>query len=191
MHAMVKGLLAGAAGTLVLDVVTYGHMLVRGRSPSGLPAQVAERLAVGAGVPLGGSTETRDNRAQAVGALLGYATGVVTGTVYGLLHRRRPPLPVLVGGPLLGAAAMAGSDAPAITLRLTDPTSWDVTSWVSDVVPHLAYADHRRGVPVTRLTARPPHRADTDTSGARGLIRAPAGNAYFLGQSHPVPRRGG
>ncbi|GGV82597.1 hypothetical protein M3765_18925 [Streptomyces thermoviolaceus] len=139
MHAMVKGLLAGAAGTLVLDVVTYGDMLVRGRSPSGLPAQVAERLAVGAGVPLGGSTETRDNRAQAVGALLGYATGVVTGTVYGLLHRRRPPLPVLVGGPLLGAAAMAGSDAPAITLRLTDPTSWDVTSWVSDVVPHLAY----------------------------------------------------
>jgi xanthosine utilization system XapX-like protein len=138
MHAMVKGLLAGAAGTLVLDVVTYGDMLVRGRSSSGLPAQVAERLAGAAGVPLGGEG-TRDNRAQAAGALLGYATGVVTGTVYGLLHRRRPPLPVLAGGPLLGAAAMAGRDAPAVALRLTDPASWDVMSWVSDIVPHLAY----------------------------------------------------
>jgi hypothetical protein len=34
---------------------------------------------------------------------------------------------------------MAGSDVPANALRVTDPTSWDPRSWVSDLVPHLVY----------------------------------------------------
>ncbi|MEU2880895.1 hypothetical protein ABZ651_32805, partial [Streptomyces sp. NPDC007070] len=41
MHSISKGLLAGAVGTLALDVVTYGDMLLRGRPSSGIPAQVA------------------------------------------------------------------------------------------------------------------------------------------------------
>jgi hypothetical protein len=48
-------------------------------------------------------------------------------------------VPVWAAGPLLGAAAMAGSDVPATALRVTDPTSWDPRSWVSDLVPHLVY----------------------------------------------------
>ncbi|GAA2896348.1 hypothetical protein [Streptomyces mexicanus] len=138
MHAITKGLLAGAAGTLALDLASYGDMLLRGRSSSGLPAQVAERLAARAGLPLGDG-EARDNRAQAAGAMLGYVTGVAAGAAYGLLRQRRPALPVLAAGPLLGAAVMAGANGPSVALRLTDPTTWDVTSWVSDIVPHLAY----------------------------------------------------
>ncbi|MEU6809933.1 hypothetical protein ABZ920_13225 [Streptomyces sp. NPDC046831] len=138
MHAMTKGLLAGAAGTLALDLTTYGDMLVRGRGSSGVPAQVAERLADRTGVGLG-EGDTRSHRAEAAGALLGYLTGVGVGAAYGLLRRRSGPLPVSVAGPLLGAAAMAGSDVPAAALRVTDPFSWDTTSWVSDVVPHLVY----------------------------------------------------
>ncbi|MFE9356574.1 hypothetical protein [Streptomyces olivaceoviridis] len=34
---------------------------------------------------------------------------------------------------------MAGSDLPATALKVTDPTTWSLTSWVSDIVPHLAY----------------------------------------------------
>ncbi|MGW0084618.1 hypothetical protein [Streptomyces sp. NPDC003393] len=138
MHSITKGLLAGAAGTLALDVVSYGDILLRGRSASGLPAQVADRLADRAQVPLG-EGEEKDNRAQAVGALLGYVNGVGTGVAYGLLRHRRPALPTGAAGPLLAVAAMAGSIAPAAALGLTDPTSWDLISWVSDVVPHLAY----------------------------------------------------
>ncbi|MFF8595064.1 hypothetical protein ACF061_27160 [Streptomyces sp. NPDC015220] len=138
MHSITKGLLAGAAGTLALDVVTYGDMLLRGRPSSSVPAQVADRLAGRAGVPLGDGEE-RDNRTQAAGALMGYATGVAAGAAYGLLRDRRPPLPDWAAGPLLAAAVMAGANAPATVLGLTDPTSWDMPSWVSDVVPHLVY----------------------------------------------------
>ncbi|MFC4333372.1 hypothetical protein ACFPC0_37555 [Streptomyces andamanensis] len=138
MHSITKGLLAGAAGTLALDLVSYGDMLLRGRAASTVPAQVAGRLAGRAGVPLG-QGEERENRSQAAGALMGYATGIGAGVAYGLLRPRRRPLPVLVAGPLLGAAVMAGANAPATALRLTDPGSWDLASWVSDIVPHLVY----------------------------------------------------
>ncbi|MEU7058037.1 hypothetical protein [Streptomyces sp. NPDC046197] len=138
MHSVTKGLLAGAAGTLALDLITYGDMLIRGRSASRLPAQVAERLADRTGAELGDG-EAEDNRAQAAGALLGYVTGLGVGAAYGLLLHGRAPLPTWVGGPLLGAAAMAGSDVPATALEVTDPTSWEPTSWVFDAVPHLVY----------------------------------------------------
>ncbi|MGW2635722.1 hypothetical protein [Streptomyces sp. NPDC001348] len=48
-------------------------------------------------------------------------------------------LPAVAAGPLLGAAAMACSDVPATALGTIDPTSWSLTSWLSDVAPHLAY----------------------------------------------------
>ncbi|MFQ6148096.1 hypothetical protein ACLMNJ_34375 [Streptomyces seoulensis] len=138
MHSITKGLLAGAVGTLALDVVTYTDMLVRGRPSSGIPAQVADRLARRASVPLGDGA-ARDARAQGAGALMGYGTGVAAGAAYGLLRRGRPPLPNPVAGPLLGAAVMAGANGPATALRLTDPTTWDTASWLSDIVPHLVY----------------------------------------------------
>jgi hypothetical protein len=34
---------------------------------------------------------------------------------------------------------MAGSDVPAAALGVTDPTTRDFDSWVSDIVSHLAY----------------------------------------------------
>ncbi|MER6984282.1 hypothetical protein [Streptomyces carpinensis] len=138
MHSITKGLLAGAAGTLALDTASYGDMLLRGRAASEVPAQVVGRVADRAGVPLGDGEE-KDNRAEAAGALFGYLTGIGAGAAYGLLRHRRAPLPNWVAGPLLGAAVMVGANGPATVLRLTDPTSWDLTSWVSDVVPHLAY----------------------------------------------------
>ncbi|WP_037852398.1 hypothetical protein [Streptomyces sp. NRRL S-340] len=138
MHPITKGLLAGAAGTLALDVVTYGDMLLRGRPSSSIPAEVAGRLAGRVRIPLGGGEE-KENRTQAAGALMGYATGVGAGVAYGLFGHRRPALSGWTAGPLLGAAVMAGANAPATVLRLTDPASWDLASWVSDVVPHLVY----------------------------------------------------
>ena len=39
------GAVAGAVGTLTLDVLSYGDMLLTGRAPSALPGQAAARLA--------------------------------------------------------------------------------------------------------------------------------------------------
>ncbi|MEU3254867.1 hypothetical protein [Streptomyces sp. NPDC006997] len=139
MRTVTKGLLAGAAGTVALNVVTYGDMLLRGRGSSDVPTQVADRLVERTGVELG-DEESRSNREQAVGTLLGYVTGLGVGAAYGLLSRRRDgALPAWAATPLLGIAAMAGSDGPATALGVTDPTSWSGSSWASDVVPHLAY----------------------------------------------------
>ncbi|MEJ1202709.1 MULTISPECIES: hypothetical protein [unclassified Streptomyces] len=136
--SLTKGLVAGAAGTVALNLTTYGDMLLRGRGSSDMPAQVADRFVNRAGVDLG-DEETTANREQAAGALLGYVTGLGVGAAYGLLRSGRGALPDWVAGPLLGAAAMAGSDLPATVLGVTDPASWDRTSWVSDIVPHLVY----------------------------------------------------
>ncbi|WP_328773619.1 hypothetical protein [Streptomyces sp. NBC_00286] len=138
MQPVTKGLLAGAVGTIALNLTTYGDMLLRGRASSDVPTQVADRLADRIGVDLGDG-EAKSNREQAAGTFLGYVTGLGVGAAYGLLRRGSGALPAWAVGPLLGAAAMAGSDAPAAALRVTDPASWDLTSWASDVVPHLVY----------------------------------------------------
>ncbi|WP_052032601.1 hypothetical protein [Streptomyces viridochromogenes] len=138
MKPVTKGLLAGAAGTVALNITTYGDMLLRGRASSDVPAEVADRLADRAGVDLGDG-EAKSNREQAAGALFGYVTGLGVGVAYGLLRRRSGTVPAWAIGPLLGAVAMAGSDVPAAALEVTDPTSWDLTSWASDMLPHLVY----------------------------------------------------
>jgi xanthosine utilization system XapX-like protein len=132
-----SGLAAGAAGTTALNVVTYLDMTLRGRPSSTMPAEAAEQLTGKVHVPLG-EGDQRDARKEGLGALLGYATGLAVGAAYGLLRSRvRVPWPVAALG--LSALAMAGSDAPLTALGLTDPRDWPASSWVSDVVPHLAY----------------------------------------------------
>ncbi|MDP9395792.1 MAG: hypothetical protein M3Q27_16685 [Actinomycetota bacterium] len=135
--SLALGLVAGAAGTAALNVVTYLDMALRGRAASTMPAQAASRLAGAAGVPLG-QDESRDNRAEGVGALLGYATGLGVGAAYGGL-RSAVDVPAPLAALGLGVAAMAGSDVPLTALGLTDPREWPASSWVMDVVPHLAY----------------------------------------------------
>jgi hypothetical protein len=142
MNAMSKGLFAGIAGTAALNIVTYLDMAARGRPASELPAKAAGKMAEQAHVPLG-SGEAAVNRTQGLGPLLGWSTGLGWGTVYGAVHgvaRRfgvRLPWPVAAGG--LALAAMAGSDGPLVAEGLTDPRSWGVSGWLSDVVPHAAY----------------------------------------------------
>lgn len=136
-HHLVRGLVAGAAGTVALNVVTYLDMAGRGRASSALPADAAGVLADKLGVRLG-TGETQDHRKEGIGALLGYATGLGVGAAYGLV-RAKTRMPMPLAALVLGAAAMAGSDAPMTALGLTNPATWPVSSWVGDVVPHLAY----------------------------------------------------
>lgn len=90
MHMLLKGLIAGAAGTSALNVVAYLDMIVRGREGSSLPRQAVEKLAGLAGAHLD-EGERAEHRKQALGALLGYSTGAGAAVCYGLLASRRRP----------------------------------------------------------------------------------------------------
>jgi ribose/xylose/arabinose/galactoside ABC-type transport system permease subunit len=137
-RAFLAGAAAGAAGTTALNGVTYLDMAVRGRPASSTPEDTVDRLTAAAGIDIPGEGKARHNRLSGVAALTGLLTGVSVGALAGLLTTKlRLPPPVL--SILIGAAAMAGSNIPMTALGVTDPRTWDATSWVSDVVPHLAY----------------------------------------------------
>ena len=136
--AVVKGAAAGAAGTTALNAVTYLDMAVRGRPASSTPEETVEKLAHTVHTEVPGDEETRSNRLSGLGPLTGIATGVGVGAVAGLIARStRLPTPVLAG--VVGGVAMVGSNGPMTLLGITDPRTWSASSWVSDVVPHLAY----------------------------------------------------
>jgi hypothetical protein len=131
------GLLAGAAGTAALNLVTYLDMAARGRPPSELPGQAVKLGTDKTNISLG-DEEHAGNRKQALGALLGYLTGLSVGAVYGQLRaHRRVPAGAAAG--LLGLGAMAASDMPMTAAGLTDPRTWGAQDWLSDLAPHLAY----------------------------------------------------
>jgi hypothetical protein len=83
------GLIAGAVGTFALDVATYLDIALHGRPASSAPRRAAEELARRAGVSLG-EGEVAANRAEGAGALLGYATGLAGGVVYGMVRPTGP-----------------------------------------------------------------------------------------------------
>ncbi|HEX6196970.1 MAG TPA: hypothetical protein VFZ37_13740 [Jiangellaceae bacterium] len=138
MHTLTRGVIAGATGTVALNAATYTDMLVRARPASSVPAEVANELADRADVSLG-EERTRTNRTQGAGALLGYVTGLGIGIGYSLAPRMMKNLPVWATGPVLGVAAMAGSDVPATVVGATDPKKWGVNAWLSDIIPHMVY----------------------------------------------------
>ncbi|MER7212908.1 hypothetical protein ABT340_38100 [Streptosporangium sp. NPDC000239] len=134
---LTAGVTAAAAGITALDTVGYLDMVVRGRPASDVPAEAADELAGRAGIDLGHGEEG-DSRRTGLGALLGYTAGLGVGVLYGLLPgARRPALPLAALG--LSLAAMAASDIPLAAAGVTDPRRWDAASWVSDLLPHLAY----------------------------------------------------
>lgn len=135
-----RGLLAGAAGTAALNVLTYLDMVVRARPSSPVPKQTAQELADSLDTDLApdGREETRNNRGEGLGALMGLASGLGFGALYGLAaDSRRPSVPLGAAG--LALAAMAGANAPAAATGVTEPQEWSPQAWAADIVPHLAY----------------------------------------------------
>jgi hypothetical protein len=136
------GLIAGAAGTMALDAVTYADMLLRGRPASTLPAEAAAKLAKQVGIDLQGDDDQTTARREGLGALLGYATGAAVGVAGALVlgGGRRGGRGNFAGRALLlGGSAMAASMIPMTVEGLTDPRQWGLEGWLSDIVPHAAY----------------------------------------------------
>jgi hypothetical protein len=136
MRPLARGLVAGAAGTVALNIVTYLDMIVRARPASSTPEESAKRLAAAAGISLG-EGRAAENRAAGIGPLLGYATGLGCTVAYSILVRRRLPWPLATA--VLSGMALLGSNAPMTVLGVTDPREWTATDWLADLIPHLAY----------------------------------------------------
>lgn len=140
----VNGLLAGAAGSAILDTVTYADMLLRGRAPSSLPEHVVAKLAALAGYEvfarpdesLGAETK---NRRAALAALIGYLDGFGSGVALGLIRPLVPRLPRVVVASFLAALTLVVSEGTATALGQTDPREWSPGDWLSDIVPRFAY----------------------------------------------------
>lgn len=139
---LLRGAAAGAIGTAALNATTYLDVAVRGRPPSSVPAQAAERTADALGVDLaaeGPDSPVAEHRRTALGALMGYITGVGVGVAYGLVRPRLQGVPLAVAGLAAGGAAMAASDTGMALSGTSDPRSWDTAGWLADIVPHVVY----------------------------------------------------
>jgi hypothetical protein len=144
LHNALKGLLAGAAGTVALDIASYADMALRGRPASNVPSNLASTLAKMVHLPLssqgvGAQNLTAQNRASGLGALLGYINGLGAGVVYSLLRPQRDEVPLPLASTLVGLAAMAASDVPLVMLKVSDPKTWGASGWLWDVIFHLIY----------------------------------------------------
>lgn len=140
----VRGIVAGAAGTVALNLVTYADMALRGRSSSSAPSKMIDKVTKQLHLPLssqgvGAQDQAAQNRESGLGALLGYVNGLGTGVLYGLVRSRFDSIPVPLAAPLVGLTAMAASDIPLVSLRLTNPKTWGLSGWLSDAIPHLIY----------------------------------------------------
>lgn len=143
LRPLLHGLAAGAVGTTVLNTLTYLDMAVRARPPSSVPDDTVDRLAGIAGLDLAGDEggpDVASARREAIGALLGYATGFGVGAAYGLLRQRAlVGVPAALAGVGIGAAATVATVVPYTALGVSDPRTWSASGWAADIVPHLGY----------------------------------------------------
>jgi hypothetical protein len=142
LRGVLLGAVAGAAGNLTLEIVTYGDMLLRGRAASGVPAKMAGILADDFDIEALSSAATgerADNRRSAAGALLGYALGVGLGGAYGFAHPGLGRVSSPLAGVAVGLAAMTAADASYALTGASDPKTWTIADWISDLVPHIIY----------------------------------------------------
>src|SRR5215212_6790646 len=133
---MLRGAAAGAAGTTALNVVAYLDMAVRGRPASSTPERTVERLAESVQLRVPGYGETQANRLEGLGALTGLVAGVRVAGPLGLARASG----FRAGTLLTTLTVLVSTNGPMTVLKVTDPRTWSVVGWSSDLVPRLAYA---------------------------------------------------
>lgn len=143
---LARGLAAGAAGTTVLNTVTYLDTALRGRATSALPEHLVDAAAHAAGREVPGRGKTAQARRSGLGGLAGIADGLLTGVLASAVRSAGIRLPTPVGAVAAGAAAMAGTNVPGAVLGITDPRGRTAADWMADAVPHLAYGAAVQGV---------------------------------------------
>ena len=138
-RSVLAGVAAGAAGTTVLNAVTYLDMAIRGRGTSSAPEDTVEALVAKSGHRIPGDEDTRKNRVAGLGPLTGIVAGVGVGAVLGLARTAGWRPHVLTAGLVTGLGAMAATAGPMAMLGVSDPRTWTLQDWASDFVPHVVY----------------------------------------------------
>ena len=130
---------AGPAGTPALNVITYLDIAVRGRSTSTTPERTVEAMARLLHLTVPGSGDVLANRISGLGALPCYAAGIGMGLILGLAYALgwRPGL--LVATVVATVLALVGTNGPMTVLGVTDPRTWGLVGWISDLIPHFGY----------------------------------------------------
>ena len=134
-----RGAAAGAAGTTALNAVTYLDMAGRGRGSSSTPEDTVEKMAEKAHVSIPGDGDTRQNRVQGLGPLIGLVAGVGVGVLGGLARASGYLSAKPVGIALTTTGVMLAANGPMTVLGVTDPRTWAAKDWISDIVPHFVY----------------------------------------------------
>lgn len=136
---LLSGAAAGAAGTTTLNVITYLDIAVRGRPTSSTPERTVEAMARLFGLTVPGSGDALAHRISGLGALSGYAAGIGMGMILGLAFALgwRPGL--LLATLVASTIALVGTNGPMTVLGVTDPRTWTLVDWISDLIPHLGY----------------------------------------------------
>src|SRR5947207_6011370 len=137
LNAALRGIIAGATGTVALDTATYMDMAIRGRSSSNASSKMIDTVAKQLHLLLssqvsGSKDQTVQNRESGLGALLGYVNGLGTGVIYGMLRSRFDEIPAPLAAALVGLTTMAASDIPMVALRVSNPKTWGISGWVAD-----------------------------------------------------------
>ncbi|PZS32493.1 MAG: hypothetical protein DLM61_06785 [Pseudonocardiales bacterium] len=139
LAGMLLGAAAGAAGTTMLNTVTYLDMVARARPASTTPEDTVEALSKKTHISVPGQGEDRTNRVAGLGSLTGIAAGVGTGALLGLARAAGYRPGTVVTGLVATLGALLGTNGPMTVLGVTDPRTWAAKDWVADVIPHLAY----------------------------------------------------
>lgn len=185
-----RGLAAGAAGTVALDAVTSLDMALRGRPASTVPEQLVDAVAERIGRPVPGSGETRLSRRSALAALAGLANGLGVGVLASTARSAGVRFPAPVGAVLAGAASAAATDLAVAQLGVDDPRTWTPAAWAADAVPHLAYGIAVQGVlealPTDRENRTPRRPASAPVVLRSALLGLATGSRSSLGFAGPV-----
>ncbi|MFJ1706904.1 hypothetical protein [Kitasatospora sp. NPDC088346] len=140
MRPLLYGAAAGAAGTTALNIVGYADMALRARAASSTPEVTLRALADRLHVRIPGEGQAQENRVAGLAPLTGYAAGLGIGATVALARAAgwRPGTAVQCA--VTTAGVLIGTNGPMTVLGVTDPRTWSASDWISDIVPHLAYA---------------------------------------------------
>ena len=128
---LLAGLVAGAAGTTALNTVTYFDMVARARPSSTTPEDTVRTVQDTTGLSLadaGPDSDEAGARRTGLGALLGIASGLATGAMYGLARPLLAGVPAPVRGLLVGLAANVATTGPMAAAGVTDLREWQTDS---------------------------------------------------------------
>lgn len=126
---IVRGLLAGLAGTAAMSLSQQIEMAVTGRQPSATPAEAFCLL-------LGFETRTEAEEQR-----LADEAHWAYGTMWGLGHSLAPPIREPARSLVYLAAVWSAGTALLTVTRLSPPpTEWKTQSLLSDIAHHAVYA---------------------------------------------------